>query len=66
MRNSVKRALKETLLGFLDTGMDVDFSEKELKSLGIDFKEVNLTANKIRNIRKKQPSYNQFLRNCSM
>ncbi len=53
MRNSVKSALKETLQGFLDAGMDVDFSEKELKSLGIDFKEVNLTANKIRNIRKK-------------
>ena len=53
MRNNVKNALKETLQDLVSSGVKTSFSEKELKKIGVVFKSVKITPEKIKRIREK-------------
>gem|GEM_PF-262420 len=53
VRDSIKEAIAETVQGMVDTGMTVSFSEKELKTLGVTIPAVELSADKVQEIRGK-------------
>ncbi len=53
MRESMKKALSETVQDLLDAGIRTTFTEKELNELGVNVPEVRLTLSEIRSIRKK-------------
>jgi putative transcriptional regulator len=53
MRNSIKKAIGETVQDFINSGLKTSFTEKELNSLGVTIPEVRLTNNQIKEIREK-------------
>ena len=53
MRNNVKNALEETLQDLIDSGVKTSFTEKELKKIGVVFRSVEITPEKIKKIRAK-------------
>ncbi len=52
MRNSIKKAISETVQGLVNSGLKTSFTEKELNSLGIIIPEVQLTTYQIKEIRE--------------
>jgi len=53
MRESVKKAIGETVQDLMNSGIKTSFTEKELNSLGIKIPEVQLTTQQIKNIREQ-------------
>ncbi len=52
MRNSIKKAIGETVQELVNSGLKTSFTEKELNSLGVIIPEVQLTTCQIKEIRK--------------
>ncbi|MBF0231117.1 MAG: helix-turn-helix domain-containing protein [Desulfamplus sp.] len=52
MRKSMQDSLKETVQGLMDTGIKTTFTQGELNELGVINSYVDITPNKIKNIRK--------------
>ena len=52
MRNSIKKAIGETVQDIINSGLKTSFTEKELNSLGVTIPEVQLSTNQIKEIRE--------------
>jgi putative transcriptional regulator len=52
MKNSIKKAIGETVQDLVNSGIKTSFTEKELNTLGVSIPEINLTTNQIREIRE--------------
>lgn len=52
MRRSMRTSLKETVQGLIDIGITTTFTQGELNELGVIHSDVDITPNKIKNIRK--------------
>ena len=52
MRDSIKKAIGETVQGLVNSGVKISFTEKELNSLGVTIPEVYLTTYQIKEIRE--------------
>ena len=52
MRDSIKKAIGETVRDLINSGLKVSFTEKDLNSLGIRIPEVKLTTYQIKEIRE--------------
>ena len=52
MRNSIKKAIGETVQDLVNSGLKTSFTEKELNSLRITIPEVHLTTYQIKEIRE--------------
>lgn len=52
MRNSIKKAIGETVQDLVNSGVKTSFTEKELNSLGVIIPEVHLTTYQIKAIRE--------------
>ncbi len=52
MRDSVKKAIGETVQGMMNSGFKTSFTEKELNSLGVTIPEVQLSTHQIKEIRE--------------
>ena len=52
MRDSIKKAIGETVQGLVNSGLKTSFTEKELNSLGVTIPEVKLTTYQIKEIRE--------------
>ena len=53
MRDSIKKAIGETVQDMIDSGFKTSFTEKELNALDITIPEVQLTTHQIKGIREK-------------
>lgn len=53
MRDSIKKAIGETVQDMLNSGIKTSFTKKELDSLGIKIPEIQLTAFQIKAIREQ-------------
>ena len=53
MRDSIKKAVGETVQDLTNSGFKTSFTEKELNSLGVTIPEVQLTTRQIKEIREK-------------
>ena len=53
MRDSIKKAIGETVQDMLNSGFETSFTKKEFDLLGITIPEVKLTTYQIKSIRKK-------------
>jgi putative transcriptional regulator len=53
MRNTIKSAIGDTVKDLIKNGIEVSFSEKDLKMLGIEIPEVDIKAKDIQAIRKR-------------
>ena len=53
MRNSIKKAIGDTVQDMLNSGIKTAFTKKELDSLGVKIPEIQLTTNQIRAIRNQ-------------
>ncbi len=53
MNSNLKTALKETIQDLVDSGLKTSFTEAELKKLGVEFKQMKITPQRIKTIRKK-------------
>ena len=53
MRETIKRAIGDTVQDLIKRGIKNSFSAKELKKLGINIPEVEITAKDIKEIREK-------------
>ena len=53
MRDSIKKAVGETVQDLINSGFKISFTEKELNSLGVTIPEVQLTTHQIKEIREK-------------
>lgn len=53
MRNSIKKAIGETVQDLINSGLKTSFTEKEFNTLGVSIPEIHLTTNQIREIREK-------------
>ncbi|ETR70005.1 MAG: transcriptional regulator [Candidatus Magnetoglobus multicellularis str. Araruama] len=53
MRDSIKRAIGETVQDMLNSEFETSFTKKELDLLGITIPEIKLTTYQIKSIRKK-------------
>ena len=51
MRNEVKSAIGETVKGLMDIGIKTSLTEKELKELGIEVPQVELSPSEIKAVR---------------
>ena len=51
MRDSIKKAVGETVQDLINSGFKTSFTEKELNSLGVTIPEVQLTTRQIKEIR---------------
>ena len=51
MKNSVKKAIGNTVQELIDSGIKTSFTEKELNALGVKIPEVTLTTYQIKEIR---------------
>jgi putative transcriptional regulator len=52
MRDSIKKAIGETVQDMINSGFKTSFTEKELNSLNVTIPEVRLTTQQIKNIRE--------------
>ena len=52
MRESIKKAVGETVQDMLNAGFETSFTEKELNSLGVTIPEVQLDTHQIKKIRE--------------
>jgi putative transcriptional regulator len=52
MRDSIKKAITESVQGLTNSGVKTSFTEKELNSLGVTIPEVYLTTYQIKEIRE--------------
>ncbi len=52
MRDSIKKAIGETVQDMLNSGFKTSFTEKELSSLGVTIPEVQLSTHQIKKIRE--------------
>ena len=52
MRNSINDAIASTVTDMLEADLDVSFTQKELKKMGVKIDPVTITANDIQAIRK--------------
>ena len=52
MRDSIKKAIGETVQDLINSGLKISFTEKELNSLGVTIPEVKLTTYQIKEIRE--------------
>ena len=52
MRNSINEAITSTVENMLDTNLEVSFTEKELRKLGVKLDPVTITAGEIQKVRK--------------
>ncbi len=53
MRDSIKKAVGETVQDLINSGFKTSFTEKELNSLGVTISEVQLTTRQIKEISEK-------------
>lgn len=53
MRKTIKKAIGETVEGFLKSGIKTAFTEKELKELGVLVPSVEMNSKQIQEIRSK-------------
>lgn len=53
MRNSIKKAIGDTVQDLINSGMQTSFTKKELDSLGIDIPEIKVTTDQIKKIREQ-------------
>lgn len=54
MRKNIKNAIGETVQGMLDAGLGTSFSEKELKTFGVEIPQIkSISSAKIKKIRKR-------------
>ena len=53
MRDSIKKAIGTTVQDLLKRGIKTSFTEKELKDLGVEIPEVEISAKDIQQIREK-------------
>jgi len=53
MRNTIKKAIGDTVQDLLNNGIKISFSEKEMKALGIKIPVVEINAEDIQKIRDK-------------
>ena len=65
MRDSIKKAIGETVQDLIDSGLTTSFTEKELNSLGVTIPDVHLTTRQIKEIREtlnvSQPVFAKLL-----
>ena len=52
MRNKIKKAIGETLQGLVDMGVETSFTEREMKMLNVKVPVVDITPDKIKEIRQ--------------
>lgn len=52
MRDSIKKAIGDTVQDLINTGIKTSFTEKELNSLGVTIPKVHLTIYQIKEIRE--------------
>lgn len=52
MKNSVKKAIGNTVQELIDSGIKTSFTEKELNALGVKIPKVTLTTYQIKEIRE--------------
>ena len=52
MRDSIKKAIGETVQDLINSGLKTSFTKKELNSLGVTIPEVHLSTNQIKEIRE--------------
>ncbi|MGD9733437.1 MAG: helix-turn-helix domain-containing protein [Desulfamplus sp.] len=52
MRKTMQDSLKETVKGLTDIGIKTAFTQQELNELGVIHSDIDITPNKIKNIRK--------------
>lgn len=52
MRDSIKKAISETVQDIVNSGLKTSFTKKELNSLGVIIPEVQLTTYQIKEIRE--------------
>ncbi|MDM8525406.1 helix-turn-helix domain-containing protein [Desulfococcaceae bacterium HSG8] len=52
MRDSVRKAIGETMQDMVSSGLKSSFTKEELDSLGVGIPEIRLTQEQIRSIRK--------------
>ena len=52
MRDSINEAISLTVTDMLEADIDVSFTQKELKKMGVKIDPVTITANEIQAIRK--------------
>ena len=60
MRDSIRKAIGETVQDMINSGFKTSFTEKELNSLGVTIPEVQLTTHEIKEIREKILRNNLF------
>jgi putative transcriptional regulator len=53
MRDSIKRSIGGTVQDLLDIGINVSFTNKELKNLGVEIPDVQFAPEKISALRKQ-------------
>ena len=53
MRESIKKAIGETVQDLVNSGIKTSFTQKELNSLGVKIPEVKLTTTQIKEIREQ-------------
>ena len=53
MRDSIKKAIGETVQDLISSGVTTSFTEKELNALGVTVPEVDMTTCQIKEIREK-------------
>jgi len=53
MRDSIKQSVGSTVQDLLNSGLEVSFTKKELKSLGVKIPEVKFSPEKISSLRKQ-------------
>jgi len=53
MRKRVKESISETLQDMVNLGVDVKFTKKELKELGVDVSELDMSPGRIQTVRKQ-------------
>ncbi len=52
MRDSINKAISLTVTDMLEADLDISFTQKELKKMGVKIDPVIITANEIQTIRK--------------
>ena len=53
MRESIKKAIGETVQDLVNSGIKTSFTQKELNSLGVTIPEVQLSTHQIKEIREQ-------------